>query len=325
MRCRLLISFMLLFFLLVNSPASARILKVAALFTGAVGNEWNYVIHSAILKGKGEFGYFYTYRDKLTPPGLVHMARKFAASGYDIIYADGFAAERSLRFVARRFPKVRFVVASDSGPVKPNVSVFDDWIQEPAYLCGMIAGRLTKTNMVGAVGSYPVPNVNRLINAFIMGAREVNPKVRVKIEFVGSWYAPKKAGSLAAFYIAAGVDMMFAVTPGVIEVCKDKGILAFGCLQDKHTIAPDTVVTSAVWDFYPTVRFVTFSVLTGTWVSTDLREWSMMAKGGAKLAPFYAFATKLPTSVLRMVETRKEEIVSGKFYVPVDERYPKSD
>ena len=324
MRFRSVVLFLLVLFVL-PVWGYARSLGVAALFSGSVKNDWNSIIHGAILRGKKEFGYSYSYRDILSPPGLLAAAKRFASSGYGIIYADGFAAEGSLRMLAMGFPDVKFILASGRGAVKPNVSVFDDWIQEPVYLCGMMAGRLTRTNIIGIVGSYPVPNVNRLINAFIMGAREVNPKVKVKVDFVGSWYAPSEARALALFYIGAGADVMFAETPGVIEACKEKKVLAFGNLLDRHKLAPDTVVTSAIWDFYPTVRFVTFSVLTGTWVPTDLRRWSMMAKGGARLAPFYDFTSKLPADVLKMVETRKEEIIEGKFYVPIDDSYPKSD
>ncbi len=309
----------------VPGMAVAKKLKVAAIYTTPIEEPWDGAVHKGLLKGKKMFGYQYEYTEKVAPPDFAHVMRDYATRGYNIIFADAFATEQQARDVAKDFPKVKFVLGSGLGPVDPNVSVFDDWIHEPAYICGMIAGKITKTNILGVVGGYPIPEVNRLINAFIFGAKKVNKKIKVKVTFIGSWFDPPKAKEAALAQIDAGADVLYAERYGVIDACKEKHVLAFGNLLDQHVLGPNTVITSPVWDFFPTVKFVVTSVMADKWVAMDLREWSMMAKGGAKLAPFYNFTSKLPVSVLKMVERTKKAIIEGKLKVPVDESEPKSD
>ena len=81
-------------------------------------------------------------------------------------------------------------MGSSFGPIKPNFAVFDNWIHEPSYLTGIVAGKLTKSNVIGMVGGYPIPEVNRLMQAFMEGARSVNPEVKFLVSFIGSWYDP---------------------------------------------------------------------------------------------------------------------------------------
>jgi len=171
----------------------------------------------------------------------------------------------------------------------------------------------------------PVPEVNRIINAYIDGANSVNKKVQVKVAFIGSWFDPPKAKEAALSQIEQGADVLFAERYGVIDAAKSKGVLAFGSLQDQHSLAPNTVITSPVWNVYPIVQHVIEEVKKNDYQAQDLKDWSMMAKGGASLAPFYEFKNKLPSSVLDMVAKKEQDIKSGLFRVPIDESQPKSD
>src|SRR3954454_16991275 len=102
--------------------------------------------------------------------------RQYAEQGNSLIVGEAFAVEAAARKVAKDFPKVSFLLGSSGKPQEPNFAVFDNYIQEPAYLSGMIAGGMTKTNKIGMVGGFPIPEVNRLMNAFMAGVLEVNPK-----------------------------------------------------------------------------------------------------------------------------------------------------
>ena len=125
--------------------------------------------------------------------------------------------------------------------------------------------------------------------------------------------------------IEAGADLIFAERFGVFEAAKEKSVLAFGNMSDQNALAPDVVITGPVWDMYPTIKFCIEMVQKKAWVSMDLGEWSMMAKGGARLAPFHSFEKTLPASVIKEVRDLEQKILNGTFRVPVDEQKPVSD
>ncbi len=305
-------------------PAENKI-KVAAIYATPIEEPWDGAIHHALLKAKDELGIDYEWTENVGYSDFERVLREYADKGYNVIFGDAFGSEDAVRRVAKDYPDIAFVFGSGEGPSDPNLSVFDDWIQEPAYVCGMIAGKITKSNIIGVVGGVPVPEVNRIVNAFIAGAKETNPDVKVKVAFIGSWFDPPKAKEAALAQIEQGADVLYAERYGVIDACKEKGVYAFGSLLDQHSLAPDYVISGPVWDMYPTVKYVIESVKNGSYTAQDLKDWSMMGKGGAKLAPFHEFEDKLPKDVIDMVNKRVEEIKSGKFRVPINEATPKSD
>ncbi|MGB9694796.1 MAG: BMP family protein [Caldisericaceae bacterium] len=299
-------------------------LKVAAVYATPIEEPWDGAIHQALLKAKSDLNIQYDFVENVGYSDFERVLRDYATKGYNVIFGDGFGSEDVVRRVAKDFPNVDFVFGMGGGAMDPNLSVFDDWIQEPAYLCGMIAGKITKTNNIGVVCAIPDPEVNRIVNAYIEGAKSVNSKVYVQVSFIGSWFDPTKAKEMALAQISKGADVMFAERYGVIDACKEKGVYAFGNILDQNSLAPDIVITGPVWNMYPTVEYVIKSVESKAFVAQDLREWSMMAKGGAELAPFHGFETKLPASVLDLVTKTEEQIKSGEFRVPVNEAPPVS-
>jgi basic membrane lipoprotein Med (substrate-binding protein (PBP1-ABC) superfamily) len=106
--------------------------------------------------------------------------------------------------VAASYPKTALLMGSSFGPSKPNLSVFDNYIHEPSYLTGMVAGKMTKSGTIGMVGGYAIPEVNRLMQAFMDGARAVNPNVKFLVSFINSWYDPPKAKEAAFAMIDRG-------------------------------------------------------------------------------------------------------------------------
>lgn len=299
--------------------------KVAAVYATPIEEPWDGCIHAALLRAKDELGVEYEWAESVANPDFERVVREFAVRGFSLVMGDAFGSEEAVRRAARDFPRVAFCFGSGLKPQPPNFSVFDNWIHEPAYLSGMIAGRLTKTNVVGAVGGYSVPEVNRLVNAFFAGAKAVNPKVRAKVVFINSWFDPPKAKEAVFAEAALGADVFFGERYGVIEACREKGLLAFSNMQVQSHLAPEHVVTGPVWDMWPTVREVIGQVKGGTYTAQDFAEWSMMRKGGASLAPYNAFESKLEPKVQEMVAAKRDEILSGRFTVPVNERVPLSE
>ncbi len=309
-----------------GGPAmAAETLKVAAVFETPIEEPWVNQIHVALLKAKAELGIEYTWSESVKSADFARVMRDYAESCYGLIMGDSFGAERIARRVARDYPKIAFVFGSGIGPAEPNFGVFDNWIHEPAFLSGMIAGKLTKSNIIGVVAAMPIPEVNRLSNAFCGGAKEVNEAVKCKFSFIGSFFDPPKAKEAALAQIEAGVDVIYAERFGVIEAASEKGIVAISNMSDQSSLGPDTVVTGPVWDMWPTVKYAVTMVKSGVFTAQDLGGFSYMVKGGSYLAPYHKWEKKLPADVKKMVADRTKEILDGTYRVNVDESIPKSE
>jgi basic membrane lipoprotein Med (substrate-binding protein (PBP1-ABC) superfamily) len=298
--------------------------KVFGAFATPIEEPWDGVIHQALNAAKDAGKIDYTYTENIGYSGDMERILREVADQQkpDIIMGDAFGNEEAVRRVAKDYPDIAFAFGSGLGPADPNFSVFDNWIQEPAYLAGMLASGMSKSGIVGVVGGYPVPEVNRLVNAFIKGAKEVNPDVKVLVAFINSWFDPAAAKEAALAQVDGGADVLFAERFGVIDAAKEKGILAIGNMSDQNSLAPDTVITSPVWDMAPTVEYLVNQVNAGSYTAMDLKDFSMMAKGGASLAPFHSLESKIPADLLAKVTQKQADIKSGLFRVDVDEAQP---
>jgi basic membrane lipoprotein Med (substrate-binding protein (PBP1-ABC) superfamily) len=300
-------------------------LKVASIFSTPIEEPWVNQIHVALLKAQSDLGIEYKWAESVPSADYQRVLRQFARDGYKLITGDAFAAEDVTRRVAKEFPDVAFVFGSGQGPADPNFSVYDNWIHEPAYLSGMIAGKLTKSNIIGSVAAMDIPEVDRLVNAFCAGAKEANSAVKCKVTFIGSFFDPPKAKEAALAQIAAGVDAIYAERFGVVEAAHEKGIVAFSNMSDQASLAPDTVVTGPVWDMWPTIEAAIKQVQAGVYTAQDFGTFSLMAKGGATLAPYHDFDAKLPADVKQMVADKTKAILDGDFRVTVNESTPVSE
>ena len=250
--------------------------------------------------------------------------REYATGGNQLIVGEAFAVEAAARKVAKDFPKTSFLLGSSGKPVAPNFSVFDNYIQEPAYLSGMIAGGMTKTNKIGMVGGFPIPEVNRLMNAFMAGAKETNPKVEFTVSFINSWFDPPKAKEASFAMIDKGADVMYAERFGVSDAAKEKGKLAIGNVINTQAQYPDTVVSSALWNMEPTIDRALKLVKEGKFTAEDYGQYSMMKYKGSELAPLGTFEKKIPADIVAKVKAKEKAILDGKFTVKVDDNAPKS-
>jgi len=292
-------------------------------YATAIEEPWDGVIHSALTKAKDAGKIDYTYTDDIGYAGdMERILREVAEQTKpNIIFGDAFGNEEAVRRVAKDYPDIAFVFGSGGGPVEPNFSVFDNWIHEPAYLSGMLAGGLTKSNVIGVVGGLPVPEVNRIINAFIAGATSVNPDVDVKTSFINSWFDPAAAKEAALAQIDAGADVLFAERFGVIEAAAENGLLSFGNMSDQRELAPESVVSGPVWSMEPTVEYIVNQVKGGTYTAQDLKDFSMVGKGGASLAAIND-GLGVPADLVSQVTAKETDIKNGLFRVDIDEAQP---
>jgi basic membrane protein A len=298
-------------------------LKVAAVYTVPVEQQWVGRIHKALNAAVARGEIEYKFSENVANTDYERVMRQYAEQGSDLVVGEAFAVESAARKVARDYPKVSFLLGSSGKPQAPNFSVFDNYIQEPSYLTGMIAGAMSKTGKIGLVGGYPIPEVNRLMNAFIAGAREINPKTEFTVSFINSWFDPPKAKEAAFAMLDRGADVMYAERFGVSDAAKERGKLAIGNVINTQDKYPATVVASALWNMEPTIDRALKAVKEGKFKAEDYGSYSMMKHGGSELAPLGTFEARVPKDVMEKVRAREKAIREGKFVVKVDDSPPK--
>ena len=306
-----------------NAMAQAK-LKVAAIYTVPYEQQWVSRIHKALKAAEARGEIEYKSSENVANADYERVMREYATAGNQLIFGEVFGVEAAARKAAKDFPKTAFVMGSSGKPQAPNFSVFDNYIQEPAYLTGMIAGGMTKTNKIGMVGGFPIPEVNRLMHAFMAGAKEVNPKVEFTVSFINSWFDPPKAKEATFAMIDKGADVLYAERFGVSDAAKEKGKFAIGNVIDTQAQYPETVVASALWHMEPTVDRAIKAVKDGTYKAEDYGQYSMMKHNGSSLAPLGTFEKKVPAEIIAKVKAREADIRAGKFTVKVDDSQPKS-
>jgi len=285
---------------------------------------WDGAIHTALTQAAADGKIRYKHVDNLkTSDALERSLRDVARSEKPAaIMGDAFAAEEAVRKVAAEFPSTPFVFGSGNKPAAPNMSVFDNWLQDPAYLAGMLAGGLTKSNTIGVVGAMPIPDVNRIVNAFVQGIKVTNPKATVKVSFINTFFDPAAAKQSAQAQISAGADVLFAERDGVIAAAKEANIPVIGMMIDQSKDAPKNVVTSLMWNVGPTVDAVVKQA-TGQPAADDLGKYSFMKAGGSALAPLNTTVVGgIPDALAKQVASKQEELKNGTFVTPVDESAP---
>jgi basic membrane protein A and related proteins len=299
-------------------------MKVAAIYTVPFEQQWVSRIHKALKAAEARGEIEYKASENVTNADYERVMREYAQGGNTLVVGEAFAVEAAARKVAKDFPKVSFLMGSSGKPQAPNFSVFDNYIQEPAYLSGMVAGGMTKTNKIGMVGGFPIPEVNRLMHAFMAGAKETNPKVEFSVSFINSWFDPPKAKEAAFAMIDKGADVMYAERFGVSDAAKEKGKLAIGNVINTQDKYPDTVVASALWNMEPSIDRALKLVKEGKFKAEDYGPYSMMKNKGSELAPLGTFDSKVPAEIKAKVKAKEEAILAGKYTVKVDDSQPKA-
>ncbi|MCE6950967.1 MULTISPECIES: BMP family protein [Rhodobacterales] len=300
-------------------------LKVAGIYTVPVEQQWVSRIHKAAEAAKAAGRVDYSFTENVANTDYPRVMREYAESGVKLIVGEIFGVEQEAREVAADYPDVAFLMGSSFPPDEavPNLAVFDNYIQDAAYLTGLIAGAMSKGN-IGMVGGFPIPEVNRLMNAFIAGAREVKPETKFQVSFIGSWFDPPKAKETAFAMIENGADLLYAERFGVSDAAKERGVLAIGNVIDTQADYPDTVVASALWHFEPTFEKAVAEVQAGTFKAADYGVYSFMKEGGCSLAPLGTFEGKVPAETMALVAEREAAIKAGTFTVAIDDSEPKS-
>ena len=308
--------------LLAAGAAAAEKVKVAAIYTLPVEQQWISRIHKALNTAAERGDIDYVFSENVANTDYERVMREYAEQGQKLIVGEVFGLERAARKVATDYPETAFLMGSSFGPVAPNFSVFDNWIHEPSYLSGMVAGAATESNLIGMVGGYAIPEVNRLMHAFMDGAREVNPDVKFMVNFIDSWYDPPKAKESAFAMMDAGADVMYAERFGVSDAAVERGVKAIGNVIDTSGDYPGTIMASALWHMEATIDKAVANVAGGTFEASDYGQYSFMAYGGGSLVMDESLVA---AETAAAVKEREAEILGGLFRVNVNDDRPVSD
>ncbi|MBT9499983.1 MAG: BMP family protein [Burkholderiaceae bacterium] len=299
-------------------------LKVAGIYTVPFEQQWVSRLHKALLAAQARGEIEYKASENVANPDYERVMREYATGGNQLIVGEAFAVEAAARKVAKDFPKVSFLMGSSAKPQAPNFSVFDNFIHEPSYLAGMVAAGVSKSGKIGLVGGFPIPEVNRLMNAFMAGAKEINPKMQFSVSFINSWFDPPKAKEAAFAMIDKGADVMYAERFGVSDAAKERGKLAIGNVINTQDKYPDTVVASALWHMEPSIDRAIKLVKEGKFAPEDYGVYSMMKHKGSELAPLGTFEKKVPADVVTKMRAKEKAILDGTFTVKIDDSQPKA-
>ncbi|WP_147109510.1 BMP family protein [Tateyamaria sp. syn59] len=293
--------------------------RVAGVHMSPVENAWNSRIHLALQEAAAAGQIEYEFSEGVAPTDYPRAIAEYAEGRAQLVWGEAYAVEREAREVAADFPDTAFLMGSSGGPEGDNFGVFGTRNHEAAYLAGMLAGKMSESNVFGSVGGYPIPEVNLLINAFRMGVTEVNPDATFLNGFIGAWFDPARAKEAAMAQIDAGADILFGERIGTADAAQERGIKAIGSLIDYTPRYPGTVFANAIWNYGPTIEAIVADIQAGNPVGRDYTEYSFMAYGGNEL--IYV-ADEVPADAIPAMEAKQAAITAGEWDVPIDNDEP---
>ncbi len=238
---------------------------------------------------------------------ILNLARR----GNDVIIATSFGYMDAVIKIAKQFPDKQFLHCSGY-KTAGNVSNYFGRMYQPRYLSGMVAGAMTKSNIIGYVAAHPIPEVIRGINAFTLGVRSVNPKAEVRVVWTRTWYGPTTEKEAGRSLIDVGADVIaqHQNSPGPQEAAQERGVYSIGYNADMSRFAPDAHLVAPVWNWAPYYLDALDKIEKGTWKAGSF--WGGMETGVVDLSDF---GKAVPQNVRDQVLAKKAEIVAGEFEV----------
>ncbi len=300
---------------LATGPVSAQDpTKVAFVYVGPVGDHgWTYRHDVGRKAVEAEFGdkVETTYVESVAEGAdAERVIRNLASKGNDLVFTTSFGYMNPTAKVAKQFPDVKFEHATGYKQAA-NLATYSARFYEGRAVIGTIAGHMTKSGIIGYIGSFPIPEVVRGINAFTIAMRKVRPDAQVKVVWVNSWYDPGKEGDAAKALIDQGADIIAQHTdsPAPLQVAEQRGVYAFGQASDMRAFAPKAQLTAIVdeWNYYYVDR--TRAVMEGTWQSQDV--WLGLKEGMVEIAPY---GDAVPEDVRAAADSVKQAIIDGSLH-----------
>jgi basic membrane protein A len=242
-----------------------------------------------------------------TPADSERVIRDFAQKGFKLIFATSFGYMDQVVAVAQDFPDTIFIHISGYKTAE-NVGTGFAKIEEPRYVSGIIAGKMTKTNKLGYVAAFPIPEVLRGINAFTLGVRSVNPDAVVSVVWVNSWFNPQQERAAADSLLDAGADVtaQHQDSPATLQAAAARGLYGVGYDSDMSKTVPEAALTSPIFVWAPYYIATVQAVLDGTWTTNQF--WGGWVDGVVDLAPYGAM---VPAEVAALADEAKAKFATG--------------
>ncbi len=292
------------------APATGP-LNIGFAYIGPVGDGgWTFAHDQARKKIEAEFGdkIKTTYVESV-PEGAdaERVLRDLVSQGNKLVFGTTFGYMDTIQKLGEEFPDVRFEHATGY-KTRENVRTYDSRTYEGAYLAGIIAGGMTKTNTLGVVGSVPIPEVLRNLNSFTLGAQSVNPAIKTKVVWVNDWFNPPKETEAATSLINGGADVLFQNTdsPAVLKTAEEKGKRAFGWDSDMTAYGPKAHLGSAIINWVPYYTKAVNDVLNGTWQTGQ--AWWGVKEGAIDLV---SIAEDVPAELKAKVDAARQGLKDG--------------
>jgi simple sugar transport system substrate-binding protein len=297
------------------APAAPAALKVAFAYVGPVGDAgWTYAHDKARKALVTEFG------DKVQTTFVENVPeaadaervlRDMVGQGNTLIFGTTFGYMEPMLRVAKESKDVKFEHATGY-KTSDNLRTYDSRTYEGAYMVGVIAGAMTKSNTLGVVASIPIPEVIRNIDSFTLGAQSVNPKVTTRVVWVNKWFDPPKEGEAAQTLINQGADVLMQNTDSsaVLQTAEKAGKYGFGWDSDMSKFGPAAHLASAAIDWAPYYKKAVRDVLEGTWKSSQ--SWWGVKEGAIDVV---SLSAKIPEETKQKLATVKAGLKDGSFAI----------
>jgi len=297
------------------AAAKPEPLKVAWLYIGPVGDGgWTFAHDNGRKAVEKEFGdrVITTFVEKVPESAdAERVLRDVASQGNKLIFGTTFGYMEPMVKVAADMPDVKFEHATGY-KTAPNLRTYDSRTYQGAYMAGVIAGGMTKSNVLGVVGSVPIPEVIRNINSFTLGAQSVNPKIKTKVVFIDEWFNPPKETEAAQSLLNAGADVLMQNTDSsaVLQTAEKAGKYAFGWDSDMQSYAPNAHLASAIINWGPYYIQEVQKMLDGKWETGE--SWWGVKEGAIDLV---SISDKVPAELKEKAEAAKAGLKDGSLVI----------
>ena len=293
--------------------------KVALLTPGPISDQaWNSGAYQGLLRIRDSLDASVSHIQTRTPADFEENFRHYGADGYHLVFGHGFEFQDAAERVAPEFPRTVFITTSGSR-VAPNVSPMVFGFEDPSYVAGVLAGSLTKSNVIGAIGGTEIPPVRSSFAAFEAGARVANPRVQLLTSYVGNWEDASAGKEQAIAQIRRGADFIFqnadAAGLGIFQAAREsKGVAVFGANVDQNSVAPDVIIGSVVIDLPHAFLSIAREVKDGRFRARVLRLGSTAGVTRFVLNP--AWRDRVPSPILARIDSTERRIDSGDLQPP---------
>jgi basic membrane protein A len=299
-----------------RSDSTATPFRVALLTPGPISDQsWNGGAYQGLLRVRDSLGATVSHIQTKTPAEFDEQFRQYGSQGYDLVFGHGFEFQDAAKRVGPDYPRTIYIVTSGSS-VAANVAGIEFGFADASYLAGMLAGSMTKTNVIGVIGGTELPPVKESFSAFTLGAKSVNPKIAVLTSYIGNWDDVSAGREQALAQIGRNADVIFqnadAAGLGVFRAAREtKKALVVGSNSNQNAVAPEITIASVVIDLPHAFLTVAREIKSGTFKPRVIKLGTESDVVTLVINP--SFRSRIPALVMHAVDSVRAELTAHRF------------